>query len=70
MGKVTRINIVTGVESIVMQEVWTLGAITFARKDVKEHTTMHMAPSMGDTNQDLSDMEFIMWSKKLKEFLQ
>lgn len=64
MDKVTRINTVTGVVSIVVMEVWTLGAITFARKDVKEHTTTHMAPSMGDTNQDQLDMESIMFLKR------
>lgn len=64
MDKVTHINTVTGVVSIVVMEVWTLGAITFARKDVKEHTTIHMAPSMGDTNQDQWDMESIMFLKR------
>ena len=60
MVKVTRINIVTGVVSIAVQEVWTLGAITFALKNAKGHMTMRMVQSMEDTNQDRLDMGFTM----------
>ena len=61
MDKVTCTNTVTGVVSIVAQEVWTHGTITFAPKDAKKHTTIHMVRLMEDTNLDQSAMEFILW---------
>lgn len=61
MDKVTCTNTVTGVVSIVAQEVWTLGAITFAPKDAKGHTTMQTVRLMEDTDLGQSDMDFIMW---------
>ena len=62
------INIVTGVVSIAVQEVWTLGAITFALKNAKGHMTMRMVQSMEDTNQDRLDRGFTMLLKRLENF--
>lgn len=64
MEKVTRIIIVTGVVSIAAQEVWTHGAITFVRKDVKGRMTMRMVQSMEDTSRVQLDMVFTIQQKR------
>ena len=51
-------NIATGAASIAALQVWIRSAITFALKDAKGHTTMHMVQLTEATSPAQSDIAF------------
>lgn len=58
MDKGAMTNIATGAASIAALQVWIRSAITFALKDAKGHTTMHMVRLTEATSPAQSDMAF------------